>query len=286
VTIAADTFGAAWRDLLAWLYHHGFSLGARGYPARELCNIEVHVTQALANILVNAARQPSYRFMVAEWLWIWFGRDDVATIKQYNTRIADFSDNGIDFNGAYGVPVREQWPRLLELLTQDPETRQAVLSIYRVPKGPTKDVPCTIAAQFLLRRRYLQTIVTMRSSDIWLGLPYDFFNFSQLANILSAQLRGRGIDAIPGSVTFHLGSSHLYDVNLDAASRVLDGFTRDTATLTSPLFLEAPPAALEDVLVRRAVDVELADPWAAYARVLTCLSPRGAALTALREVQP
>lgn len=258
------TFGHAWLHLLSYLVEKGQAVSPRGKAIREIPNVSLHVRNGLANVLWCPIRNPSYRFMVAEWLWIWFGRDDVASIVQYNPKIAEFSDDGVTFSSAYGPRIKTQWLRVQNLLEVDPDTRQAVIQIYHPPLAQTKDVACTLSVQFLLRQKKLHVIVNMRSSDIWLGLPYDFYNFSMLGNIMAA---ARGVEL--GTVTFHLGSSHLYEVNLEKANEILR--KEEVGCYTSPALRESPPLWLGGVLIhkeRYMAPLAGAAPWPHYAHVL------------------
>lgn len=265
--IRSQTFGLAWVQLLGMLYNTGKRSKPRGMGIREHLGVRFHVEDALMNVLVCDIRNPNYRFMVAEWLWIWFGHDDVATIAQYNKKIADFSDNGVDFNGAYGKPIAAQWSHVRSTLLNDNDTRQAVIVIYKMPTQPTRDVPCTVSMQFLLRDNELNGIVTMRSSDIWLGLPYDFFNFSMLLNCMAAEL-----DVNTGFLQMNLGSSHLYDTN-EAQSFEITQRIFSPGTYRSPAFKNLPPVWLDNVLMTKsfssATRAPLTDsPWVTYASVL------------------
>lgn len=279
--IPRNDVGLIWWDLLTRLTEVKNPIKPRDIPCYEITGVTLYLEDARNNIILNETRNLNYRFMVAEWLYIWFGHDDVATIARYNKPIAAFSDNGVDFNGAYGPPVVMQWQRVRDLLLNDPDTRQAVMLIYRVPTGPTKDVPCTLTLQFFQRNGQLDVVVCMRSSDVWLGLPYDVFNFTMLGNIMSAQL-----NLVLGSLTLHLGSSHLYEVNRAAAEQILMSGMVDH--LTSPQFTDSPPTDLDDVLMHPTVlqvDTRLhTEPWRCYCRVLA--SPTKArALEVLREIE-
>jgi thymidylate synthase len=60
--------------------------------------------------------------------------------------------------------------------------------------------------------------VSMRSSDVWLGLPYDIFNFSMVAKLIQLELRRRGHADYPlGVLTIFAGSSHLYKKDIEKA---------------------------------------------------------------------
>lgn len=208
----------AWLRLLERVYYDGSECAPRGKKIRELLHTQVTIRDARNNILTHPMRDINYRFMVAEWLWIMSGRQDVAWIERFNKNITQFSDNGIYFQGAYGPRFRSQVDRVLNLLRQDPDSRQAVIRIFDDVDliGTTKDVPCTLSLQLLIREGRLHGIMTMRSNDLWLGFPYDVYNFSQLTNAMAGEL-GLAV----GSFTLQAGSSHLYENNWEAAGQIL-----------------------------------------------------------------
>jgi len=132
---------------------------------------------------------------------------------------------------------------VLRKLRTDNDTRQAVVVIPR-PTGDTKDEPCTVSFQFLLRDGELHLIVSMRSSDAWLGVPYDTFTFTQLQNCVAGAL------GVPrGEFIINAGSAHLYESNVADALAVLTADHHDT--LQSPALPGFPPTWLEHVLMFR-----------------------------------
>ncbi len=227
------------RDFLndnSWPIAQWEASSPRGMPIREYR----HAWYRLEDVTRCAAwlptRKLNYQFMAAEFLWIFCGRDDVEMISYYNKNIAQFSDDGKTFFGAYGPRWRGQIEAVVENLRRDPNSRQGVVSIWRPEAiqpihttcgegsecddlnclGVSRDVPCTLSMQYMIRNGRLEAGVVMRSSDAWLGLPYDIFNFSMLMRAVAAELNVQ-----PGSLTMYIGSSHLYERNLEEAKRVL-----------------------------------------------------------------
>lgn len=123
-----------------------------------------------------------------------------------------FMDYGI-FHGSYGQRVYGQLHRAEELLRRDPDSRQAVVTIYDGPRDllqPVSDIPCTLSIQFYIRDGHLKMRVNMRSNDVWLGLPYDLIQFAALQCAMADSLE------IPaGTYTHSVGSLHLYDRDRD-----------------------------------------------------------------------
>ena len=218
-----------WDDLLAYLLGHGKESAPRGLQIKEQLNVSLHVEHPRSNILVNRHRDLGYRAMVAEWLWIASGTDKLASLLQYNKNYAKYSDDGVTLYGAYGPRIRKVWDDVIRLIRNDRDTRQAVISIWAPEtRRDTKDTPCTETLQFLIRENRLHLTVNMRSSDAWLGLPNDFYVFSQLQNEMAAE-----VDEDLGSLTMNLGSSHLYAENFKKAELAVD---QKSIALRSPAF--------------------------------------------------
>lgn len=114
-------------------------------------------------------------FHVMEFVWMMAGSNDVKWISQFNKRMMEYADDGI-LRGAYGWRWRnpkDQITRIIELLSNDPNTRQAMLSMwdpfYDGPDAKTSDRPCNTHIYFRIRAsNYLDMTVCNRSNDfIW-----------------------------------------------------------------------------------------------------------------------
>lgn len=174
-------------------------------------------------------RNLGYRFLCAEAAWILSGDDRVATIAPYSKHISQFSDDGITFHGAYGLKIRDQLDFVISTLINDRTSRQAVINIWRENPPRTKDVPCTINLQFLIRGPYIHTIANMRSSDAWLGWPYDVFNFTMVTAYLMLRLQRQGLGRLQlGTLTLAAGSQHLYEPDWPGAMKCLGSGARQS----------------------------------------------------------
>ncbi len=216
-------FGQVWLDTLKDILTNGESVTPRGEPTKEILHRTVEVDMRRP-VLKVPSRKLSYQFMAAEAFWILTGDNRVASIAPYNKHIEQFSDDGETFFGAYGPKVVDQFAYVVSKLHRDPSTRQAGLTIWRENPPDTKDVPCTVAIFFNIREGDLNAHVFMRSSDAWLGLPYDVFNFSMLSHLVCAflnELNRTSSPTRPGRLYLTAASSHLYKRNFDAASACL-----------------------------------------------------------------
>lgn len=194
-----------WKDLLRCLRKCP-RRSPRGMTVQEAFAKKT-VTPINRPINMHVGRGLNYKFMAAEALWILSGDNRLAPIKRVCKPYAEFSDDAIFMRGAYGPKVVDQLPWVIEKLTEDRESRQAVINIWRERPGPSKDVPCTLSLQFLIRDHVLHCVTTMRSSDAWLGWSYDVFTFSMIAQTVGCLLP---YPVNYGDLYLTMGSSHLY----------------------------------------------------------------------------
>lgn len=228
-------FPSVWSTLVVDALCFGEEVAPRGQLTKELRQKTIRVDMTRP-VLTIPRRKLNYRFMAAEAYWILTGDDRVSTIVPYNKRIAEFSDDGETFFGAYGPKVISQLPYVVDKLREDPDTRQAGLTIWRESPPKTKDVPCTVAVFFGLRKDLLDVNVFMRSSDIWLGVPYDVFNFSMLGFLVCSRLNRHSNKTVrPGTLHLTAASSHLYERDWKNAQDCADSVTLEQGSVPTIL---------------------------------------------------
>lgn len=213
-----------WADMLRNLVYLGEVHAPRGQLTRELLGYQTTIGMS-APVLTVRERRLGYKFMPAEAAWILSGDNTVAAIAPFSKEIARFSDDGYSFFGAYGPRFIDQAGYVVEVFRNDLDTRQAVVTLWREQPRRTKDVPCTVALQWLIRNGLLHCAATMRSSDAWLGWPYDVFNFSMMSAFIALRLRVAGVTAVSlGRLTLTAGSQHLYERDVLAAKEIIERY--------------------------------------------------------------
>lgn len=222
-----------WPSVMRNVLNHGSTSKPRGMETTELLQ-QTAVIDMRKPVVVIPERKLSTKFLCGEAHWILSGDDRVSTIAPYNQNISNFSDDGITFYGAYGPRVVEQLDYVVSKLKEDPDTRQAFMTIWRPNPPKTKDVPCTVACGFMRRGNKLDCFVYMRSNDLWLGFPYDVFNFSMLAHLVCCMLNdgSRGVIIEPGVLHHTAASRHIYKEHYDAARAISEKYSLITTPLS------------------------------------------------------
>lgn len=205
-----DVWGQAFEALSAQAKQGRMEGSRDGFVVGEICDAVFCVQDPTRNIVSHKIRNMPMRYAVGELAWYLSGSNRTEDIAQYAKKWVEISDDGKTNNSAYGHRIfsrfgYNQWEYVKELLKKDPNTRQAVIHIKDADNHPTKDTPCTVYLQFLLREDQLHLSVHMRSNDIWMGVPYDMFSFCFLQVKMAMEL---GVKV--GHYVHYAGSLHLY----------------------------------------------------------------------------
>ena len=177
----------------------------------EIINAITVISDPTRNICKSDIRKLSMRYAIGEFLWYLSGNNHLSEIQKYTDNWDRMSDDGVHVNSNYGHCIKykygfDQFGYVYNMLKDKPKTRQAVIHIKEPSMAASKDVNCTVCLQFFIRDNKLYMTTYMRSNDIWLGFPYDVFQFCNLQILLSMKL---GVEL--GSYTHIAGSLHLYE---------------------------------------------------------------------------
>lgn len=186
----------------------------RGMKTRELPNVLIKLTDPYRNHPVDIGRAYGQSIVAAEALSLVGGVSDPLLMIACGSAFTRFIDGGT-LHGAYGPRIRGQLPAVVQKLREDPDTRQAILSVwdarYDQAGWTPKDLPCTLSIGFAIFDEKLECNVTMRSNDAWLGLAHDVPMFTCLQHTVASALE------IGVGPYYHLAHSmHVYERDFDA----------------------------------------------------------------------
>lgn len=184
-----------------------FESAPRGKKVREWIAPQIVLTNPLDCLITIKERKLNYRFAVIEKLEYLGGIHDAERLKAYNPNLSGYEGNYGYFDGNYAQRFNYWLDHIYQVLRKDPDSRQAVVSIYDgSARHLSPDIPCTLNLQFLLREGKLHLITTMRSNDLLWGFPYDVNAFCFLQDVLAKWL---GVEL--GNYYHNVGSLHIYE---------------------------------------------------------------------------
>ena len=182
----------------------------------EIINAITVINDPTRCIMKNDIRKMPIRYCIGELLWYLSGNNNLSAIQHFSSAWDRMSDDGKTVNSNYGTLIKyyygfDQLKMCEDILRDNPNSRQAIIHlkpIRNVIDEPTKDLPCTVSLQIFIRENKLYMITYMRSNDIWMGFPYDVFQFTCIQIYLAMRLN---VDL--GTYTHIAGSLHLYKRN-------------------------------------------------------------------------
>lgn len=203
-------FSRTWLNIINDTIANGTLVTLDGMRAKEVPQRTLTIDMRRP-VLCIPNRSLSYNYMAAQAFFT-LSPADGAHSENY-----DFSD--------YGPRVAAKLSDIVENLSQDKESMQAGVTVWRGCTPNLKYIPCTVAIFFNIRQGMLNVNVFMQSNDVWLSLPYDVFNFSMLGHSVCALLNEQlpSNQAVsPGQLFITATSNHLYEINWSDAKSCMN----------------------------------------------------------------
>ena len=187
---------------------------------RALFNVGIQITNPLHNEITTGFRKWNPTYAKREWDWYCSGNpnaEEIAAKAPIWYQMMD-ADGNVRSNYGWQWGREYQLEKVIQMLRENPETRQAAISIYDGKEIATyrNDTPCTYAVQFTIREEKLHMSVYMRSNDLWFGFCNDQYCFSLLQKMVADEL-----DREVGGYYHHAHNMHIYDNKLGMNPKII-----------------------------------------------------------------
>jgi len=213
--ILFNTANDAFHDLYWRIARNGQDFAG----TKALFNVGFEIQNPADNTIFNSRvdRNWSVDYAEAEWQWYLSGDRNIAKLGEIYGKVPQIWFKMANGKGEVNSNYGWQWKRnnqlelVIQMLKDNPETRQAAISIYdgKEINEYFHDTPCTYAVQFTILDNKLNMSVVMRSNDLWYGFCNDQYQFSNL-QLLVAQRTGYDV----GTYYHFAHNLHLYNNKL------------------------------------------------------------------------
>lgn len=226
-----QTMHEAYRGLLCELKNHGVTEeNARTRTTIRMLqgghSFKLDLTPGRLPVAGNRRYHP--HIAAAEVAWQFMGTRDPAFIVGKAPKLwTKFVEDG-ELKTAYGWRWRKAFGRdqlvlALEELASNPTNRQLFVSAWDprcdgLGGAQPKNVPCPVGFTVSRFRDDLHMSVFVRSSDVFVGLPYDVMCYALTLDTLAATVGCR-----PATLHFTLAHPHLYEPHWNATRACLTG---------------------------------------------------------------
>ena len=208
-----------------------------------------------------------FKSVVHELLWFLKGTDDTAYLDangvsiwrewQAPVQAADGRDyqsigplygvNWLRFRGLFGTEVN-QLDQVLAELRRSPTSRRLVISAWdpatlpdpelspqeNVQAGRAALAPCHAFFQFAVQGGRLSCMLTQRSADLFLGVPFNLASYALLTMMVADQ-----VGLAPGELIWSGGDVHIYRNHVDQLTLQL---SREPRPLPRLVLKRRPPS--------------------------------------------
>lgn len=242
IIFKAKTFAEAYKNSLSHVMNLGLGNDARGTISKEQLDVALVIEDPRSCLYSNAARSSQMKYIAAELLWYYVGRNDVAFISKWAKFWEQIQNEDGTANSAYGNLIFKvknqhglsQYQWVIKSLIADPNTRQAVMH-FNLPAHQyigNKDFVCTMYVNVHIRNNKLNLKLNIRSNDAIWGTPTDAAFFCSLQMQLLNHLKTVYPNLELGTYTHNADSYHIYDRHYDLTNRML---TTDFIPVEMPL---------------------------------------------------
>ncbi|WP_434750777.1 thymidylate synthase [Paenibacillus amylolyticus] len=162
--------------------------------------------------------------VVHELLWFLSGDTNIAYLKENGVKIwDDWADENGDLGPVYGSQWRtweapngekiDQIAAVVDSIKNNPDSRRHLVSAWNVAEiNNMKLPPCHFAFQFYVAEGKLSCMLTMRSVDTFLGLPFNIASYALLTHMIAQQCDLEVGDFIWSGGDVHIYSNHVEQV--------------------------------------------------------------------------
>lgn len=225
-----QTFNDAYRDLLSDLLSHGVT------ETNERTGVEIKMLAGGASFKVALDRLPVAgnrrywpRVAAAETAWQFMGTQDPAFIMEQAPKIwGKFVEDG-RLRTAYGYRWRKHFDRdqlalAMHELVEHPTNRQLYISAWDPAtdglgaSDQPKNIPCPVGFSLTRVEDELHCSMFLRSSDVFVGLPYDVMCYALTVGAIAAST-----GLTPGTLHVTLAHAHIYEPHFEAVEACIHG---------------------------------------------------------------
>jgi thymidylate synthase len=210
--------------LEAEILKNGKSKPTRGiHGIKSIFGYQMHFDMRHGFPLLTTKKMP-FNILMHELLWFVSGSSNIQYLLDHKIHYWDeFADKDLNLGPVYGVQWRHwqdpkggeidqlQWA--IDQIKTNPNSKGIIVSAWNVADlGEMRLPPCHTMFQFDVTKGKLRLQLYQRSSDVFLGLP---FNIAQYALLLEMVAHITGLEA--RELIVSIGNAHLYTNHLEQA---------------------------------------------------------------------
>ena len=215
-------------ELLKYILEKGKSKKTRGiHSIRSIFGYQLKFDLRKGFPIITTKKMP-FKIMTHELLWFISGETNIKYLQENKIHYWDgFADKNGDLGPVYGSQWRK-WPdyqggyidqlaNVINEIRNTPDSKAMIISAWNSAQiSEMRLPPCHTLFQFNVTNDKLRLQLYQRSSDVFLGLP---FNISQYALLLYMVAQVTNLE--PRELIISIGDAHIYKNHINAVEEQL-----------------------------------------------------------------
>lgn len=224
---------AVYKNLVEHILADGEERQSRNFKTYSLFGTQLTIPLNDGVFPLMHTKRMFWRGIVEELLWFLRGETNAKILSNRGVHIWD--DNAPD-NGELGPIYGAQWRgsgvssspdqlrALIRGLITDPSSRRHIVNAWNSADLPAMALPpCHMLWQVHLSEHgMLSLMLTQRSCDVALGLPFNIASYALLVILLCEVLRPVYPNIHPGKLVMCLGDVHIYADHMDGLRKQVE----------------------------------------------------------------
>ena len=215
-----------YNELVRKILLAGDNVTTRAGDVLQLTNQTLKLSCVNDNFPIITSKKILYKKAIAEFCWLMQGKKSIDYLLENNvTWWNEWADEKNNLENSYPEMLRKyngHYDQLLYVLNELKEfpngmTRRAVISFWNPELTKNQNLPCCyVDMTFVATNNYLDMIINFRSSDVFLGLPYDIIVGSLMLKYVARNTRHKS-----RNLYCNLANAHIYKNHIKQAEEML-----------------------------------------------------------------
>jgi len=211
-------------QLVADILKNGRSKPSRGiHNLKAIFGYQMHFDMRAGFPMITTKKMP-FKILLHELLWFVSGESNIEYLQDHKIHYwDDFADKDLNLGPVYGVQWRswkdpngetiDQLAWAIDQIKNNPDSKAILVSVWNpADLEEMRLPPCHTMFQFDVTNGKLRMQLYQRSSDVFLGLPFNIAQYSMLLHMV-AHVTGTE----PRELVVSIGNAHLYKNHIEQA---------------------------------------------------------------------
>lgn len=214
-----NRFEEDYSTLIKSVCRHGERIQGRNGKVRQITGTQIRAHLAEGFPIVTGKKVfPKSMFIETDWMLK--GDTNIKFLNDNGVHIWDkWADGNGDLGYVYGKQLVDfnginQLKKLVEGLKASYNSRRHLVTMWNPLELDDMALPpCHYSFQIITYPAKMDLVVSMRSLDLFVGLPYDIVMYSAILSSLCKELNKK-----PGEVIINAAACHIYEEHISSAS--------------------------------------------------------------------